>query len=90
MAGNKLSDLHYDVIALLKQVQPHLPLFLYGHSMGGLTVFSFLVNNPYFNIQGVILSAPFLDVNKSMLDDRKRKLIKILAPHLDVRIGFNF
>ena len=84
MAGNKLSDLHYDVIALLKQVQPQLPLFIYGHSMGGLTVFSFLVNNPNFNIQGVILSAPFLDVNRTMLDDSKRKLVKFLAPHLDV------
>lgn len=46
MAGWKISELHYDVIAMLKQVNPLLPLFIYGHSMGGLTVLSLLINNP--------------------------------------------
>ena len=85
MAGWKISELHYDFTALLKQVNPNLPLFVYAHSMGGLTVTSFLVNNPNLNISGVILSAPFLEFNPTQEIDRlKRTLIKYLAPHVEV------
>ena len=85
MAGWKISELHYDFTALLKQVNPNLPLFVYAHSMGGLTVTSFLVNNPNLNISGVILSAPFLEFNPTQEIDRlKRTLIKFLAPHVEV------
>lgn len=51
---------------MLKQVRPDLPLYIYGHSMGGLTITSFLVNNPQLNIAGVILSAPMLGFNESI------------------------
>lgn len=60
MAGWKIHDLHYDVTACLKQANPNLPLFIYGHSMGGLTVTTYLINNPYLNIAGVVLSAPLM------------------------------
>jgi len=53
--------------------------------MGGLTILSFLANNPNLNIAGVILSAPFLGLNDSAkVDDKKKMLIKILATELDV------
>ena len=44
--GNKILDYHHDVTTLLKTVNPTLPLFLYGHSMGGLTLITYLLNNP--------------------------------------------
>lgn len=65
MANNKIYDYQYDVECLLRQVNPDLPLFIYAHSMGGLTVTTFLTNNPNLNVSGVILSAPFLGMNKS-------------------------
>lgn len=65
MGGWKISELHYDVAACLKQVKPNLPLFIYGHSMGGLTITSFLINNYNLNISGVLLSAPFLNFHES-------------------------
>ncbi len=87
MAGWKISDLHYDVAAMLKQVKPHLPLFIYGHSMGGLTVTSFLVNNHQLNIAGVVLSAPMLGFNEAInFDQTKQNLVKFLAPHAEVSI----
>ncbi|CDW81614.1 alpha beta fold family protein [Stylonychia lemnae] len=80
----KISDLHHDVVALLQQVNPKLPLLIYGHSMGGLTILTFLVNNPTLNVSGVILSAPFLGVHESAkLDDKKKLTVKLLAPELE-------
>lgn len=46
MQGNRIHDYHHEVSALLRQVNPKIPLFLYAHSMGGLTVVSYLLNNP--------------------------------------------
>ena len=91
MAGWKISDLHYDVTAMLKEVKPHLPLFIYGHSMGGLTVTSYLVNNPNLNITGVVLSAPLLGFNEGInFDSTKQMIVKLLAPHAEViLVNFN-
>ena len=74
MVNNRVHDFHYDVTALLKQANPNLPLFLYGHSMGGLTVLSYLLNNPDLNISGVILSAPFLGFSHLKHVDEKKKM----------------
>lgn len=38
----------------------NLPIFLYGHSMGGLTVISFSLSNPHVGIAGVIATSPLL------------------------------
>jgi acylglycerol lipase len=45
MTNNRIHDFHHDVTALLRQVNPKLPLFLHGHSMGGLTIATYLFNN---------------------------------------------
>lgn len=39
------SQLQYDLVTVLKKVDPKLPLFLLGHSMGGCVTTSFLENN---------------------------------------------
>jgi acylglycerol lipase len=77
--GNKVSDYHYDVATLLKQVNPKLPLFVLGHSMGGLTVSSFFINNPNLNISGLILSAPLLSFTEQLgMDEKKKFLVRKL------------
>lgn len=87
MAQNKVSDYHHEISAVLKEVNPVLPLFIYGHSMGGLTLATYLTNNPRLNIAGVVLSAPLLEFNESYkMDFNKRILVKALAPHAEVRL----
>jgi alpha-beta hydrolase superfamily lysophospholipase len=53
-----ITDCQRDIVALLKEVDSELPLFVYGHSMGALILTSFLMNNPEINVSGVIMSAP--------------------------------
>ena len=53
--------------------------------MGGLTITSYLTNNPQINVAGVILSAPFLGWGPTKdIDAAKKFLIGLLAPHLEV------
>ena len=54
--------LQHDVVTVLKKVDPELPLFILGHSMGGLITTSFLLNNPHVNLAGVVQSAPLLGI----------------------------
>ena len=85
MIHNRIHDFQFDVTALLKQVNPKLPLFLYGHSMGGLTVATYLLNNLDLNISGVILSAPLLNFSDSKpIPESKKIIVKALAPHMEV------
>ena len=51
-------DIQNDIVLLLKEVDPDLPLFVMAHSMGCLILSSFLMNNPGLNISGVVLQAP--------------------------------
>ena len=84
MINNKIHDYHYDVSALLRQVNPNLPLFIYGHSMGGLTLATYLLNNTGLNIAGVVLSAPLLYFSDTKpVPESKKHMVKALAPHLE-------
>jgi len=50
-------------ISYAKNEYPPLPIFLYGHSLGGLIVLEYAIQTkPVLN--GVIASAPVLDINK--------------------------
>ena len=89
MAQNKISDYHHEISALLKEVNPVLPLFIYGHSMGGLSIATYLTNNPNLNIAGVVMSAPLLEFHDSFgMDSKKRFLVKLLQPHIEVSYLF--
>jgi acylglycerol lipase len=58
-----IEDFHRDIISLIKETEKEsfeLPLFILGHSLGGGLVSSLFINNPYLQIQGVILSAPLI------------------------------
>lgn len=56
-------DFHSDIITLIKQSEKDnfdLPLYIFGHSMGGGLVSSLFINNPYLQVNGIILSSPLL------------------------------
>lgn len=57
-AGHTLLEFQDDIQQMLKQVNPNLPCFLWGHSMGGLLVTTVALNNPQLNFSGVVISAP--------------------------------
>ena len=73
--GIDIPDFMGDINLLLKMVNPNLPCFLYGHSMGGLSTASFLANNPKLNLAGAILSAPLMRFSKENDVDEVKKLI---------------
>lgn len=53
-------DLDLTVQLALKE-NPHRPVFLYGHSMGGFTVAAYAVKHPGLAIRGIITSAALLE-----------------------------
>lgn len=55
-----VEQLLMDVGVLITQVNASLPLFLYGHSMGGLLVLTFSILNPQVNVAGVITTSPLI------------------------------
>ena len=60
--GNVLvEDFHSDLGDVIGRCRDDVPLFLFGHSMGGFSVAGFCMNNPELNISGIMLSAPLLD-----------------------------
>ncbi|KAM3139158.1 hypothetical protein pb186bvf_008756 [Paramecium bursaria] len=67
--------LHMDVEVLLRQVSKDLPLFLYGHAMGGLLIVSLLIRNPHLKIAGVITTSPMFGFPQ----DRELKGFKYYA-----------
>ena len=69
---------------MLKEVNPNLPLFLYGHSMGGLIVLSFALLNPQIQIAGVIATSPLLGFpTDRKLDWFKLKFINLSGKKLE-------
>eukprot|EP00916_Digyalum_oweni_P005146 GHVL01009098.1.p1 GENE.GHVL01009098.1~~GHVL01009098.1.p1 ORF type:complete len:391 (+),score=32.36 GHVL01009098.1:245-1417(+) len=61
-----------DVKTLLRQVDPSIPCFVLGHSMGGLTVLKFCLSHPELPLAGVIFSSPLFRLHSS----RKTTLFK--------------
>jgi acylglycerol lipase len=49
-----------DVITLLTQARPELPLFIYAHSMGGMLTFKMLLARPQLKVSGCIITSPML------------------------------
>ena len=77
-------------ISYAKKKYPSLPIFLYGHSLGGLIVLDYSIQiKP--NINGVIVSAPVLDVNEP-IPPVKLALAKIMnkfLPSFTIDSGLN-
>jgi len=80
-----------DLTLALERAQadaPSLPLFLYGHSLGGLEVLHYsLVRKP--ELQGVIATSPALMVSTSTLNRLMAGLMKHVAPNMIVANGLD-
>ena len=85
--GNRINSLsiekfHNQISTLLKQCDPNLPTFLLGHSMGGLTVNTFLGLNAKIveRLAGVIYSAPFFGMPEyAKLNFFEKIMVGVLA-----------
>ena len=85
-----IEGMHQDIITLIKQAEsdtPELPLFIFGHSMGGGLVSSLFINNEYLQVHGIILSAPLLGYPLTMdIDAGKLFFISRLGLALKVNL----
>jgi acylglycerol lipase len=80
-----MEELHMDIEVLLKQANKDLPLFLYGHSMGGLLVLSLGVRNPSLNIAGIVATSPLLGLpGDRKIDKSKIFFLKLIGKTLEV------
>jgi alpha-beta hydrolase superfamily lysophospholipase len=68
-----LEILENDVITLLGQARPELPLYMYAHSLGGLTTIKLLLDRPLLKVSGCILTSPLLGMPK----DRRISKVKL-------------
>jgi acylglycerol lipase len=79
----ELRELENDVIALLRNARADLPLFVYGHSLGGLVIIKLLLDKPELNISGCILTSPLLGLAKNMhFNWIKRQFMHYLGDYL--------
>ena len=62
----EVRELENDVIFLLKTARTNLPLFVYGHSMGGLVLIKLLLEKDNLNVAGCIITSPLLGLAKNM------------------------
>lgn len=84
--GNStMFELHHDIELVMKRMDPELPLFVFGHSMGGGLVSTLLTQNPNLNIAGVICSSALFGIpNNRSFPWLLRKVFKYSGPLLDV------
>jgi len=85
-AGLRVENMHRNMTSLLMQVRSDLPLFLFGHSMGGMCLQTYLSLNKAIadRIAGAIYSAPFMGIPDFVnFDAGKKAIVKFLSPHLD-------
>lgn len=79
----ELRELENDVIAMLKTARSDLPLFLYGHSLGGLVTIKLLLDKPELNVSGCIITSPLLGLAKNMhFNWIKKQFMHYLGDHL--------
>lgn len=77
-----LKDHHKDIGLALQELNQDLPTFIFGHSMGGMNVTTFLLNNPGLNLAGALICAPMFDQLQQNLPDWKRLAAPMIKPLL--------
>lgn len=74
-----------DVEVLLKQASKDLPLFLYGHSLGGMLILSLALRNPELNLAGVITTSALIKFPRDRsLPAHKVFMIRLIGKNLEV------
>lgn len=75
------------ILGEVKKILPTgLPLFLFGHSMGGLITLKFAMDNSKADYTGLILSSPALGVAAKVpfIKDQAARLLNRIAPRLTI------
>lgn len=71
------------VTRLAAERVPGVPVFVYGHSLGGLIALQYLTGTPDDRVRGGIISAPALDTSAATPAQRRlAPLVSALAPNL--------
>lgn len=79
-----IAELHMDIEVLLKQASRELPLFLYGHSLGGMLILSLALRNPELHIAGVITTSALIKFPRDRtLPPSKVFLIRLIGKSLE-------
>lgn len=86
---NSINDYFKDVNFFFNRIKNEKPIFLLGHSMGGLVVLYYMLQSQSRNINGVIASSPYI---KDKMEIPKAKYIMgkvaaALSPHLKIDSG---
>ena len=98
--GNNTSEmLHHELSLLLSRANvlyPDIPVFVYGHSMGGVAILSYVLTHPREAewIEGVITEAPWINTNegiaKSFVHTIIGKFGRFILPNLGIDTGNDF
>jgi alpha-beta hydrolase superfamily lysophospholipase len=73
------------LVGLAGERHPGAPLFVYGHSLGGLIALQYLTGAPDDRIRGAVISAPALDTSAATAAQRlMAPLLSRLLPNLGV------
>jgi alpha-beta hydrolase superfamily lysophospholipase len=82
------SEYREDLRCFVEQVRGQIPLFLFGHSMGGLVALDYALHYPA-DLNGLLLSSPALAVdNETMLRFVAATIGRIL-PNMPIRSGLD-
>src|SRR3712207_185461 len=74
-----------ELVRFAGERHPGVPLFVYGHSLGGLIALQYLTGTPDPRIAGAVISAPALDTGAaSGLQRRLAPVLSRLLPDLGV------
>jgi acylglycerol lipase len=69
---------------MLKNVSKDIPLFLYGHSLGGLLVLTLAMKNPTLNFAGIISTSALLGFPRDRrMNFFKKWILKNLGKKLE-------
>ena len=98
--GNNTSEMLFDEITLLLSratvLYPDIPIFVYGHSMGGVAILSYVLTHPKESewIEGVIVEAPWINTSEDLAGSIVHKIVgkfgRFLLPSLIVNTGNGF
>jgi acylglycerol lipase len=73
------------LVRLAGDRHPGAPLFVYGHSMGGLIALTYLTGSPDPRVRGALISAPALDMSAAnRVQRRVAPLLSRVLPNLGV------
>jgi len=87
---NRFTDYYQDVSALIgmaRQQHPQLPLFLLGHSMGGLITLSYVLQEPS-GLAGAVISSPALGVHPEFKPPAILRFLVSVLDRLAPRLRF--